>query len=34
MHSIIEKCILDKIDANIKIHKLVNVFLNAQQMYA
>jgi hypothetical protein len=29
LHSIIKKCILDKIDANIRIQKLGNVFFNA-----
>ncbi len=28
LHSIIEKCILDKTNANIRIHKLGNVFFN------
>ncbi len=32
LHSIIKKCILNNIDANTKIQKLGNVFLNAQQM--
>jgi hypothetical protein len=33
LHSIIEKCNLDKVDVNTRIHKLSNVFFNAQQMY-
>jgi hypothetical protein len=32
LHSIIKKCIANNIDANTKIQKLGNVFLNAQQM--
>jgi hypothetical protein len=31
-HSIIKKCITNNIDANTRIQKLGNVFLNAQQM--
>jgi hypothetical protein len=32
LHSIIQKCIANKITANTKIQKLGNKFLNAQQM--
>jgi hypothetical protein len=34
LHSIIQKCITNNIDANTKIKKLGNVFLNVQQMVA
>ena len=34
LKSILQKCITDKIDANIRILKLGNAFLNAQQMLA
>jgi len=32
LHSIIQKCIANNIDANTKIQKLGNVFFNGQQM--
>jgi len=32
LHSIIQKCIANNIDANTRIQKLGNVFFNAQQM--
>ena len=32
LKSILQKCIIEKIDANIRILKLDNVFLNAQQI--
>ncbi len=32
LHSIIQKCIANNIDANTKIQKLGNVFFNVQQM--
>ncbi len=34
LHFIIQKCITNNIDANIKIQKLSSVFINAQQMVA
>ena len=34
LKSILQKCITDKIDVNIRILKLGNAFLNAQQMSA
>ena len=34
LKSILQKCITDKIDANIRILKLGNAFLNAQQLLA
>ncbi len=34
LHFIIQKCIINNIDANTKIQKLGNVFLNVQQMVA
>ncbi len=34
LHFIIQNCITNNIDANIKIQKLRSVFLNAQQMVA
>jgi hypothetical protein len=34
LHFIIQKCITNNIDANTKIQKLGNVFLNVQQMVA
>jgi hypothetical protein len=32
MHSIIQKCITNKIDANKIIQKMCNIFLNVQQL--
>jgi len=34
LHSIIQKCILDKNDTDIRIQKLGNVFINVQEMFA
>ncbi len=34
LHSIIQKCILDKNETNIRIHKLGNVFINVQELFA
>jgi hypothetical protein len=34
LHSIVKKCIANNKDANTKIQKLGNVFINAQQMVA
>jgi hypothetical protein len=34
LHSMIQKCILDKDDTNIRIQKLGNVFINVQEMFA